>query len=665
MIFTRQTIVRLYCSLLLGITAAPLPAIREVCAAPQSIEHLSPPLLPPDGAVPPSVAELPPVRVFSGELPSLFNCADCSTGRNRWFSDVNELRQTAYFCGFDYLQLRFTQHFSADSLAGQLTVYGHSQPGDAIQIDSAITAFRSPSGADQTVTVYRHHPERPFHLPLPSPNNLPHDPGQQIDAVVRNASTFSSRCRFRDNDLRDSWVFSVNGSTYLVEKGRLIIKDTPAPTNRSFFGTIEYRLATWGSTPRYQSAFAADHSVSPEIMALNINDSLSICRITFDCVSRYGLDYCIVSCGSQADTIRFSGEKQRRCDIILNADPRDSLLNFSLVDLYGNTAQRQSPLFASRRAYQKQWAEKRTLDLLTRERAAQNPLTYAAYLLTKFSDEPSIGLITQPDGSIRPEVKINPVTTLLKTIFRKKSENYLAAIKDFFPDDQTTPVTFPLRGTIQNNLFEKSTGAYSSGFYTDKCAFNGTQVALLVNPTLEKTGPLQQHCTFNIKAPLSEGRYPSSWAFDTSTGSTASSRTSTVLVCSDVNVSRGRISLRNLPCIFSRPSSSADFAVFHAARRHDGVDTLTVTYRICYTDRTSELAWQRFGLGSAGVSNAGLDGNRVVETSALLMTNFAGERCLLLDVHVNGSKKIFRVDTFVHSLRENQVVGWGVASLPG
>ena len=615
-----------------------------------------PPALPP-----PEFHELPHLQLHRDTPPSLFNCTDCDSGRTRWFTDVNEVKRSAYFCGFDYLQVRFTQYFSDDSASGMLHVYGHSTPQYSIVIDSAVTSFKTPSDADRTVTVY-HHPPRPLYLPIPSlPPQAP-DPDVTIDAVAGNARTFSSHCRLKNDTPRDSWTFSVNGTTYLVEKDKLVIREQAPPHDRYFSGAIAYRLATWGGTPRVPSAFAADHSTPPRIVSLNINDSVSICRIRLECSSRYGLDYCVFSCGSTDDTVSFSGKEYARRDFVLNARPDDSLFALDLVDIHGNRSVRSVPLFAERRVYQRQWAEKRTFELLTRERAARNPVTAIAYTLSKFAEEPAFGLHREPDGSFRPEVRINPVSTLLKTIFRKKTEKYFAGVRNFDQPETGRSVSFPLPGSVNTELFKKGNAAYTTGFFFDRCSYGGSRITRLVNPSLERGAGQQDAVTFNLSAPLAAGKRPFYWTLDTTAPVLPPS--SALLVCNGISVAHGDITLREFPCYFKRPSRDADFAVFHTSR-HAGTDTLTVTYRICYCDRTSELIWQQIlqGISYVNLSTAG--DARTVETSPRIVTRPQGNRCLLLNVHVKGSKSIFRVDTFVHSRRQNQVIGWGVASLPG
>ncbi|MBN1758938.1 MAG: hypothetical protein JW863_11500 [Chitinispirillaceae bacterium] len=627
-------------------------------------------LSPPADTGMPYITELRPSNTPappSSPLPGA--CSDCDKSHGRWFTNVKELRETAYYCGFDYLDLRFTQHFTSDTLAGRLTVFARSLLNDSLVVDSAITVFRTPTSADQTVTVYSHQPRHPCYLPLPSPAAEAPDPDEKINAVIRRANTFTSRCRFLKRDFRDSWVFSVDGNSWLLEKGRLVHKDTALPDDRSSFSIIEYRLASWGATPRYPSSFTAGHSIPPEFVKVAIHDSVTICRIQLECASRYGLKNCRIICGSRMDTVRFSGEQHRSADIILNARPDDSLLTFLLSDIHGNSTLCHAPLFAERREREEQWARNRTIDLLSRERAAQNPITYAAYVLSKFSGDPSIGASQLRDGRLLPGLKVNPVSTLFKTIFKRKSERYLAGIGDTTPAGQpVTFITFPLQGTVSNQLFAAGTGMYSPEFYTEKCTFNGTRAAILVNPTLRQRSPEQQHYHGTVIAPLYEGRFPQVWSLDTVVSPDSPAPRELVLVASSADISSNGIALHDLPCLFRRPSSSAEFSVLHVSEKECTRDTLTVTYRVCYTDRTSDLIWHRFGISSAGVKVSGTNGKNmknIVSTLPRFSINSSGEKYVLLDVQVNGEKMIFRVDTFVHSMRKNQVVGWGVASLPG
>jgi hypothetical protein len=615
---------------------------------------------------PPGITELERHTPPRHQTPPIVNCSDCSISQRHWTSSIRELKTSAYYCGFDYLELRFTRHFTSDTLAGILTVYARSLSNDALVVDSATTVFRTPGSENQTVTVYRHEPQHPCYLPLPSPLTVPPDPNGKIEAVARRANSFTALCRFRDRDHLDSWAFSLNGNTWLLEKGRLIHKDTAPPEDRSFSGLIEYRLATWGATPRYRSSFTAEHSVPPEFMAVDIGDSISICRIRIRSASRYGLQHCLIAYGNHTDTIRFSGEHQRESDIIINARPDDTLLSLTLSDIHGNTTVRREALFDERRERQKQWAQRRTLDLLSQERAKQNPVTYAAYMLSKFSEEPKFDLKRGSGGEFIPSVKINPVSTILKTIFRINSERYLAAIGDTtLPDPSDAPVTFPLQGTVSNNLFQQGTGSYQPAFYADRCIFNGTRASLLTNPTLTRTTAGQTFCRFNQSAPLHAGRYPSKWSIDTAPSILLPVSESMALVCTRTEISNGTIILHDLPCILKRPSQSAEFSLLHTTRETTGSDTLTVTYRICYTDRTTDLIWNRFGISALNVTTVPSPENGTITARPHCAATSAGEECFILDVRVSGSKPIFRVDTFVHSQRKNQVVGWGVASLPG
>lgn len=654
--------------LTLCIGSFPLPSVQAIGATSLGAPDRHHREITPPNSCSPRNTNLYPSIVPPHRERSLHSCSDCPFSYRRWFTDAIELRNAAYYCGFDYLQVRFTQSFTSDTLAGRLTVYAHSLPNDSLLVDSAVTVFTTPGSTNETLTIYHPAPHRPCFLSLPSTNTAPSPsgPDEKLDAFIRRANGFTARCRFREHDRHESWAFSIDGSTWLLEKGRLQYSDTAPPANRSFSGTIAYRLATWGSTPWLQSTFAAEHSIPPEFISLHINDSLTICRIQLECASRYGLHECLISCGSDSDTVRFSGENQRCADIILNAHPDDSLLTLVLSDIHGNTTLRKAPLFVGRRTRQYQWAHNRTIDLLSRQRAIQNPVTHVAYMLSKFSEEPQFSIKRKPDGTFQPEISINPVSTLFKTIFRRKSERYLATKKDVPIKNLSAPtITFPLQGTVQNNLFEKGTGRYTSYFFTDRCVYNGTRAALLVNPTLRRGNDLRQQCTFNLTAPLYTGKHPSSWSIAEMVNDIKEPPETMVLVCRKIIVSKEQILLHDLPCLFKHPSENASFSVFHASHNHLECDTLTVSWRICYTDRTAALFWRQYVLSSNSVTRTATDNGGTITASPCLVINGAGDRCLLLEVLAKGNKSIFRVDTFIHSKKERQIVGWGVASVPG
>ncbi len=576
---------------------------------------------------------------------SLFNCNDCNPDHRGWYSDVNQLKQSAYYCGFDYCAVRITQSFAVDTLRGRLTVYAHSLADNTLDVDSAATALRSPSADEAIVTVYHKYPRSPFPLPLPSLFPPTTDYSGKIDAIVNRTGSFQSFCGVRNTALQSVWNFTLNGVSYLIEKGRLITGPAPIGLEGNSAGSIEYRLESWGTTPQSASVHRSEHAVPPEIRSFEVNDSVSICRVHLEAASRYGLQRCIVSCGAHIDTFNFSGEKHRNEHFTLDALPDDSLLHIRVDDIYGNSSLERLTLFTAQRKERLKRAEQRTVELLTKERAIGNPVAAAAYLISRFTG--------------------NPVSWLAREVLTRDAKSVLAATSDFYPERPPNEITFPFSGTIHNNLFNRASASYATRLFADEITLNGTQIAVLSNPTLRRTNRQQDCCSFNLKAPLIAGKYPSSWAVDTSGNNMPSGDGSSLLLCTAASGSRsGIVTLYDIPCILSRPEKQTDFTLYHSTA-DTAADTLTFTYCIRYADRTSEFVYQQFGIGPGGVFSAPGTGTTIVRTTPQLFINRAGEQCFLLNVSVQGEKKIFRVDAFVHSFIRNQVVGWGVASCPG
>ncbi|MBN1576828.1 MAG: hypothetical protein JW913_09765 [Chitinispirillaceae bacterium] len=600
---------------------------------------ITPPVVPPP-KVKDALRATPPPPPRSDQ--ALFNCAHCSPLRRRWYADVTQLKQSAWQCGFDYLSVRFTRHFADDSLKGRLMVFAHSLADDSLYVDSAVTAFQSPSTAEAIVTVY-HRPRQPAQLPPPSLFPLPDDDGRKIDAVVRRASTFQSTCAVNDAGTKSGWQFTLDGAAFSIEKGRLKTGAAPAAMKGDVAGTIEYRLETWGATPLHPSASRIDHAAPPDIRRFVVNDSVSVCRVRIEAVSRYGLRRCIVFCGMRSDTVDFSGEKHRDKTITFNARPDDSLLRIRVEDVYGNTAEGRHPVFTAQRRERAKKDELRTVEMLTKELATGSPVAAAAYLISRFTG--------------------NPLSWLAREVLTRQAKEVITATTDFYQDRPSTVLTFPLAGAIHDGLFTHASGTYRTRFFADRVSLNGTQIAALGNPTLRRIDGVQECCGFNLTAPLFAGKYPASWSIDTS-DAVRPADGSSVLLCTSARCRGEDVTLYDLPCMLPRPAQHARFVLYHSTANRMP-DTLTVTWCVRYVDRTSELFHQQFDVGPRRVVAIPAADMTVVHAVPRAFVNRAGERCLIVEVQVEGSREIFRVDAFVHSLVKNQVVGWGAASCPG
>jgi len=288
-----------------------------------------------------------------------------------------------------------------------------------------------------------------------------------------------------------------------------------------------------------------------------------------------------------------------------------------------------------------------------------------AYVLSKFSSEPYIGPTRDSiTREIRFDIKINPISGIFRRIFQKKSEKYLASISDTGYSTKAEELVVPFDGIVKNDLFEHTTGSFTTRFYSEKCRFRGTQVAVLVNPTLSKNSTSHQVCDFTVRAPLYRGKYPSLWMFDTTSANDSLVQQTTLLLCSEISIISDNVLLKNIPPIIKRPAKRCRFSVYHATHTETG-DTLTFTYCIRFTDRTSSLVHCQINFGRVDSTPALGKDTKFFNTIPRFHVNAAGERCCIIDVNIKAEKDIFRVDAFVHSKRQNQVVGWGVTSSPG
>jgi hypothetical protein len=371
---------------------------------------------------------------------------------------------------------------------------------------------------------------------------------------------------------------------------------------------------------------------------------VSICRVRVEAESRYGLQRCIVTSGSGGDTIDFAGEKQRDETFTLDAQPGDSLMRIRVEDIYGNGVEHSRPIFIAQRKETAKRSEQRTIELVTRERSINNPITAAAYGISRFTG--------------------NPISWLAREVLTRQAEDQLAATADFNAPRPSNIITFPFGGTIHNGLFDRAVGAYTTRFFAEAISFNGTRITALANPTLRRVNGRQDCCAFNLKAPLFSGKYPSTWSVDTSGTLTHAVDGSSVLLCAAARCRERDVTLYDIPCRLPEPKRNAGFVLYHSTIEATA-DTLTVTWCIRYLDRTSEMIHRQFNVGSRGVNALPGDDKAVIHASPRAFVNRAGERCLIVEVRVEGSREIFRIDAFVHSLAKHQVVGWGAASCPG
>jgi hypothetical protein len=302
------------------------------------------------------------------------------------------------------------------------------------------------------------------------------------------------------------------------------------------------------------------------------------------------------------------------------------------------------PVFVARRREQAKRDSLRTVELLTRERASGNPVATAAYLIGGFTG--------------------NPISWIAREALRLDARKHLAATSDFYADRPSNEIDFPFTGTIHARLFDRASANYHTRFFADKITRDGTRIVMLENPALHQGGGQREGCILNLKAPLLEGKYPASWSIDTAVGVTSAFEESSVLLCAAARRGGGDVTLYDLPCLLPGPSLRAELVLYHSTTSA-AADTLTVIWCVRYVDRTSELFHQQFGTGLRGAVSAPAAAAAVVTAAPSIFVNHAGERCLLVEVRVEGSKQIFRVDAFVHSQARNQVVGWGAASCPG
>ena len=640
---------------------------------PRYAERPAGPLLRPSNSVPRGNLPLPPAASPPNTVAPLFGCNDCDGSRRKWVSDVAELKQAAARCGFDFISIRFTQYFAADSLRGRLVVFARTDGSDSLIVDSALTACISPLNAEEVVTVYHHQRPKVLQLTLPGAGALKLNSLGAIDDAVRIAATFRSRCRVKLDDITPSgsWQFMLQNRAFLVEKGRIETAPVSGTFESRLSGDIAYRLETWGSSPLHAAPLITARGDGPEIIRFDVNDSSSICRVRLECASDIGLDTCSIVCGTARNAIDLQGVKYRSVTAAINVRDSDSLLVVAITDIHGNRVSASRPIFGDRRRFREERGQERAIELLTREQARGNPLRYGAYLLSRMSGDPTILSSDKPPvGSTAamnsPSVgfSCNPVGSLLKKLLRNKAETYLAAIVDPKPAKPLDALSFPRTGMVYNGLFVNTAGAYTTSLLSDNVVVNGTRIAAISNPTLRRAGGSGDKCTFSFHAPFISGRYPLSWSIDTTGAAPYVTAASTLLLCAKAECRGPQITLYDIPYVLPKPDNNLSFTLYHATTI-PGADTLTFTWCIRYADRTFEIAYRRFSTGPAAGITALSSDAIPVETAPYALVNTAGERCYILPVRVQGAKSIFRVDAFVHSLSRNEIVGWGSASCRG
>jgi len=577
------------------------------------------------------------------EADKLFSCNDCSPQRRRWYSDISELTQAAAYCGYDYIEVRITQPFSGEEQEGSLTVYAHSLPDDSLAVDSAVTLFRSPTSQVQLRVVYRN-PPGTICLPQKFPAWGATDFRNSIAAVQRHTATFTAGFAVRrTKDDKPVCYFTIDNTLYRIEDGNMQsmpLSGGDAGVNSGAPGYAEYRLATWGTSPLHPGVYRMEHGSPPVVKKFSVNDSLTLCRVSIECESPYGLYRGILAGTSHRDTIAFNGEKHGSHEVSFDASEQDSIITLEVTDIEGNSVSRSVPVFVQRRSLQAERDTQRVVAQMMKEKARENPLSFGMYCLSRFSG--------------------NPVSYISGKVLKYQAEEKMTATRDF-TDEKPAALSFPCEGTIYPDRLSHAQGEYRTTFFADAVAMNDARIESLCNPVLHAgTGT---PCDFSLTAPLMDGKYPVSWKIDTMLTGPVGTQPA-LLVCSDARYSASRVHLQNLPCILPGPSQQVRFALCYMVP-DTSKDTLTCTCCVRYTDRSSDLLHYQLMFPCDGTLPDVSPVPTMLTIDDLFMDRKDGETCFIVPMKISGDKKIFRVDTFMHSLRENRTTGWGVVSCPG
>lgn len=612
---------------------------RESDLQRQSNDIPTPPYIQPELIMPKAPSETP------NENRYIYNCINCPHLFKKWIHDEKELHEAAWFCGFDYLSVRFVQSFTVDSIQSTLIVHAHSCPDYSLQVDSVTTSFNTPRSTEETTAkIIRQSPVHP-HLPLPFVYSPLPDISTHLTTVLQGTSRFRSRCTI-DTDGMPVWSFTLQQKGYTVRNGEIISSTSDVPFSPGC-GTAAkaYRLETWGTTTYTPSPHHREHASPPVLTITSVNDSQSIARAGIIAESEYGLSSCILSSGSINDTLRFSGVKRWHNSITVNALPQDTLLTVTVSDIHGNRTRRSSPLFLRQHARQRAKKEKREMELYTREIARNNPLLYGSWLLAHFSG--------------------NPISYIAKKALDYHADRKHSAMGDFTLTLPSDTLTFPLQGNVHTSRMERSFGRCTIPLYADSISFNGTQIARLVNPHPFSSSKKGRFVAITLQAPFSEGRHPLQWEIDSLTPIAISDTSATsLLLCSSVACKQKNLTLLNIPHILDRLSNTATFTLCHLPYPHQA-DTLTITYRIRYTDCSTILLYEQYRVREPDICISLGHQPSELHTIPSVHSGQSGQTEVLLKVTVYGAKDIFRIDAFVHSQRRNCITGWGVASLPG
>jgi hypothetical protein len=575
----------------------------------------------------------------------IYNCSNCPHVFKKWIHDENELHEAAYFCGFDYLSVRFTQLYAKDSTQSTLVVYAHSLPDNSLQVDSVTTSFDIPRSTEKTTAKIIPQPHLQPCLLLPSVNTFPSDISEHLTTVLPMASRFRSLCIVGTDGI-PAWSFTLQQRVYTVRDGEITqqVQETPFPHDHGTAARA-YRLETWGTTVYIPSPHRREHATRPVLTITSVNDSQSIAHAGIIAESEYGLSSCIVSSGSISDTLRFSGEKQWHNNITVNARPDDTLLTVMVIDIHGNKAHRSTPLFVHQHALQQAKKEKREMELYTREIARNNPLLYGTWLLGQFSG--------------------NPVSYLAGKALDHHAKRRYSTMGNYTLPPPSDTITFPLAGNVHSSFLESSLGQISTPLSADAVTFNGTQISMLVNPRPFSKATGDRFVNITLQAPFTKGKHPIRWKIDSIAQDIhPDTDASSLLLCTSAEQKGEKTTLHNIPHILDHSSNQTVFTLCHFSPQQQA-DTITITYRIRYTDCSTVLLYEQYCIQNPGIVNSTIPQPAELHTIPSIHVSRTGQSEVLLHVTVVGKKDIFRIDAFVHSRRQNRITGWGAASLPG
>ena len=571
------------------------------------------------------------------------NCSNCPQIYQNWIRSEEIVYRAAYYCGFDYLSVRFTQSFTGDTFRSSIVVYTHStEPDDSLIIDSVITTL-SDDRSVNTTTSYLPTYKHKSHLPLPSIYQMQNAPLRSIDRVAAAASGFQAYCTISSKGT-PTWSFTLQQRQYSIYEGELHCNPSASTAASSVSPDVAYRLETWGTTSCTPSMHAREHSTPPRLQLLSVNDSQSIILADIFATSNYGLSSCIVSSGSNNDTIHLSSTPTWKNRISVNALPEDSLLTIVITDIHGNNARRFCSIFTRQHERTIARKEQRAIELYAKESAQHDPIRYGTWLLGRFSG--------------------NPISYFAKKALNNAAEKRIAATRDFATPPPSDTLVFPVIGSFHTSRFKSTAGNYSIPLFADTICYNGTQISRIVNPSRRQTPFNRPFVNVSLQAPFTPGKHPLSWKIDSLITSYHEKQSPVMLLCASVSTQKHTITLHNIPHLLDNISRKAEFTLCHLTDSLQE-DTLTITYRIRYTDNTSAVLYQQYRIDSPGTITPTMRQPYEITTVPSIHLGMSGEADIILHVTLRGEKGIFRIDAFMHSLRENRITGWGATSLPG